>query len=106
MNNLFVNLILAEKVRPEWVVNSFPIIRIVIASIIGVLAIAMIVLCLCQESSSRGAGAVTGDVNTFYNRNKGKSLQGKIKKWTIIDASLIVGLCIVYVILTAIYSGF
>ena len=97
--------LLAEKV-PEWVANSFPIIRIVLASMIGAIAVALIVLSFCQESSSRGAGAVTGDANTFYNRNKGKSLQGKVKIATIVCASAIVVLCLIYIVITAIYGGF
>lgn len=101
MNN-FLTSILAVSVGVQ---NSFPIIRIVLACIIGLLGIAMIVLTLLQESSSRGAGAVTGDANTFYNRNKSKSLQGKIKLATIIDAALIVFFCIAYIVFTSIYSG-
>lgn len=106
MQSLFNLMQLADKVRPAWVVKSFPIIRIVIASLVGALAIAIIVLSLCQESSNRGAGAITGDANTFYNRNKGQSLQGKIKKATIGCAVSEVGLCLIYIILTAIYGGF
>lgn len=102
----FLNLLLAEKVRPEWVVNSFPIIRIVLVCLIGVCAISMIILVLAQESSSRGASAITGEANTFYNRNKGKSLQGKIKKLTIFDATLLLAFCIIYIVIHAIYAGF
>jgi len=101
MNNIINSMLLV----PQWVEKSFPVIRIVIAAMVGALAIAMIVLCLMQESSSRGAGAVTGDANTFYNRNKGKSLQGKIKLATIISASIIVFLCILYIIVVSIYAG-
>lgn len=97
--------LLAAKTRPQWVVNSFPIIRIVLASLIGALAIALIVLSLCQESSSNGAGAITGEANTFYNRNKGKSLQGKIKLATIICAASIVVLCILYLVVYGVYHG-
>ena len=105
MQVLFNISMIADKVRPEWVVKSFPIIRIVLASLIAALAIAIIILSLSQESSSRGAGAVTGDANTFYNRNKGQSLQGKLKRATIGCAASEVGLCILYIIITAIYSG-
>ena len=96
---------LAAKARPEWVVKSFPIIRIVLASLIGALAIALIVLTLCQESSSNGAGAITGEANTFYNRNKGKSLQGKIKLATIICAVAIFVLCVLYLVVYGVYHG-
>ena len=97
--------LIAAKARPQWVVNSFPIIRIVLASLIGALALALIVLTLCQESSSNGSAAITGEANTFYNRNKGKSLQGKIKLATIICAAAIVFFCILYLVVYAIYHG-
>lgn len=103
--NLF-NVFLAEAVRPNWVVKSFPIIRIVLVSLIAVCALIMIVAVLAQESSTRGTSAITGDANTFYNRNKGKSLQGRIKRLTIIDAILLLVLCIIYIIIRAIYGGF
>lgn len=105
MQLLFSLANMAAKARPTWVVKSFPIIRIIIASLIGLLAISLIVLSFCQESSSSGASAITGEANTFYNRNKGKSLQGKIKIVTIVNSACIVFLCILYIIFTAIYSG-
>ena len=96
-------LILAT--RPEWVVKSFPIIRIVLASLIGALAVALIVLTLVQESSSNGASAITGEANTFYNRNKGKSLQGKVKIATIVCAAGILLFCILYLVVYGVYHG-
>ena len=98
-------MLLADKVRPDWVVKSFPIIRIVLASLIAVLAVALIVLTLMQESSSNGASAITGEANTFYNRNKGNSLQGKIKMATIVCAASILVLCILYLVVYGIYHG-
>ena len=98
---IFENLMLV----PKWVERSFPTIRIVIASLIGALAIALIVFTLMQESSSNGAGAITGEANTFYNRNKGHSLQGKIKLATIICAAGMLVLCILYLVVYGVYHG-
>ena len=91
--------------RPDWVVNSFPIIRVVIMSVLALLAIAMIVLVVMQKSNTNGAGAITGQSDTFYNRNKGATLQGKIKVATIVCASLILVLCLAFLVLTEIYEG-
>lgn len=91
--------------RPDWVVNSFPIIRVVIMCVLALLAIAMIVLVVMQKSNTNGAGAITGQSDTFYNRNKGATLQGKIKVATIVCASLILVLCLAFLIMTQIYEG-
>ena len=103
----FINLIAADDVsRPDWVVNSFPIIKIVLASIIFVCALLMIVVVLSQKSESDGSmNAITGQADTFYNRNKGGNLQGKIKKFTIILASVLMVLCVVFFVLNAYYAG-
>ena len=91
--------------RPDWVVNSFPIIRVVIMCVLALLAIAMIVLVVMQKSNTNGSGAITGQSDTFYNRNKGATLQGKIKVATIVCASLILVLCLAFLIMTQIYEG-
>lgn len=109
MTNLVnsANLLLASTDRevPEWVANSFPIIEIVIASIITLLAIFIIVAVVAQKGESNGVTGVTGQTaDTFYNRNKGGSLQGKIKKLITISAILIMVLSITFVILSQIYS--
>jgi protein translocase SecG subunit len=66
----------------------------------------MIVAAMLQDGNTNGMTGITADSSdTFYNRNKGQSMQGKIKKITIIDAILLVVLCVAYLILNLIYSG-
>ena len=91
--------------RPDWVVNSFPIIRVVIMCVLALLAVAMIILVVMQKSNTNGVSAVTGQSNTFYNRNKSATLQGKIKVLTIITAVSMMVLCIAFLILSQIYQG-
>ena len=57
----------------------------------------LIVICLMQSKDDEGAsGAVVGgSSSSFYEKNKGRTKEGKLKKWTII-------LAIVFVILTII----
>lgn len=105
--NMF-NLFLAttDKARPEWVVSSFPIIKLVLVILILICAVFMVVAVMMQEGNTNGMTGITGDSSdTFYNRNKGQSMQGKIKKLTIVVASLILGLCLIYLVLNTIYSG-
>ncbi len=103
--NIF-GLLANDKVRPNWVVNSFPIIKTVVVALLLLCSIFMIISVLVQQGNTNGIQGITGDSSdTFYNRNKGQSMQGKIKKFTIIDAVLMMVLCITYLILNTIYSG-
>lgn len=88
-----------------WIAESFPVIKIVIMCVLAVLAIAMIVLVVLQKSNQNGVSAISGQTDTFYNRNKGATLQGKIKILTIIDAVCILVLCIAFLVLNTIYPA-
>ncbi|MBQ8451977.1 MAG: preprotein translocase subunit SecG [Clostridia bacterium] len=101
----FVNLICADEQTgvADWIVKSFPIIEIVIMCLLLVLSIAMIILTIMQKSNTNGVSAISGQSDTFYNRNKGATLQGKVKTLTIITAVLIFVLVIVFLVLSRIY---
>lgn len=88
-----------------WIANSFPIIKIVLLCLLAICSIAMIVFVVMQKSNTNGVTAISGQSDTFYNRNKGATLQGKIKTLTIIDAILIMVFCIVFLILNTIYPA-
>jgi len=108
MNNFVnvINLLAAnDSEMPAWVVKSFPTIKIVLAVLICICAIFIIVATLCQKSEAGGANAITGQADTFYNRNKGESLQGKIKRWTVIAAIVIMVLCVLFLIVNSIYEA-
>ena len=94
-----------NKAVAPWIESSFPVIKAVILGVIAFLAVVMIVLTVMQKSNTNGSAAITGQSNTFYNRNKGATLQGKIKILTIIDAVLILVLCIAFLVLNTIYAG-
>ena len=101
-----MSLILADSnvERPDWIVKSFPIIEIVIACVITLCSILMIIAVVAQKGESNGVTGITGQADTFYNRNKGSSLQGKIKKLITIDAVIILVLSIAFLILFRIYG--
>lgn len=94
-----------NKATAGWIVESFPVIKAVIVAVLALLAVIMIILILMQKSNTNGVSAITGQSDTFYNRNKGATLQGKIKILTIVDAILIVVLCLAFLVLNTIYVG-
>ena len=100
----FANLI-CERVWTPSQTNAFAITKIVLACVLLVLAIAMIVFVVMQKSETNGISAISGQSNTFYNRNKGATLQGIVKILTIIDAVLIVVICIAFLIINQLYVG-
>ena len=109
MNNFvnFISLLSANDAEmPTWVVKSFPVIKIVLAVMICLCAIFIIVATLCQKSEADGVNAITGQADTFYNRNKGASLQGRIKKWTVIVSIVILVLCILFLVVNTVYKGY
>ena len=103
----YANLIAANDTEvPAWVANSFPTIKIVLAVLICICAIFIIVAVMCQKSEVNGSNAITGQADTFYNRNKGQSLQGKIKKLTVVASIVILVLCVAFLIINTIYKGY
>lgn len=101
------NILAAEETAvADWIVSSFPVIKLCIVVAILLCSVFMIVSVMVQQGNTNGMTGITGDSSdTFYNRNKGKSMQGKIKKLTVIDAIAILVLCLVYLVLNSIYSG-
>ena len=47
-------------------------------------ALVAIILVLMQPSNSSGIDALGGSSETFFGKNKGKSIEAKMKKWTYI----------------------
>ena len=102
-----LNFILADanKEVSPFAQNVVPVLKIIVASVIALCAIFMIIAVVSQKGESNGISGVTGNADTFYNRNKGESLQGKMKRWTVIDAIVLFALCVVFLILNLIYVG-
>lgn len=75
------------------------IIKYILIAIYIVLCLALIVLALIQSKDDAGmSGAINGSsTNNFYEKNKGRTREGKMKRWTII-------LGIAFAILTTILS--
>jgi preprotein translocase subunit SecG len=62
-------------------------------------ALVAIILVLMQPSNSSGIDALGGSSETFFGKNKGKSIEAKMKKWTWICLAILVVLSIIFFIL-------
>ena len=72
----------------------------VIGSILIALSVALIVLVLMQSGKEKGlSGTIAGGAETFFGKNKGKSIEAKMKKWTWICLAILVVFSIAFYIL-------
>lgn len=58
------------------------VLRIVLTIILIVVSIAFTVIVLMQEGKSAGLGAISGAAETYWGRNKGRSMEGALVKLT------------------------
>lgn len=56
--------------------------RITLMVIFILICIALVILVLMQEGKSAGLGAVSGAAETYWGKNKGRSMEGKLVKIT------------------------
>ncbi len=63
--------------------------KYVIVGIQIVLSLILVVVVLFQHGSQRGlSGSIAGGAETFFGKNKGRTIDAKLKKWTAIVAVL------------------
>lgn len=60
------------------------VVKIIIQIIFILLCIALTVLVLMQEGKSAGLGAISGMAETYWGKNKGRSMEGGLVKATTI----------------------
>ena len=69
--------------------------RIVLTILFIIVCIAITVLVLMQEGKQAGLGAIAGAAESYWGKNKGRSMEGRLLKYTKILAVLFIGLAIV-----------
>ena len=71
------------------------ILRIVLTVIFVIDCIALTVVVLMPEGKQKGLGAISGMADTYWGRNKGRSMEGKLVLFTKILAVLFMVLAVV-----------
>lgn len=70
--------------------------KTVLIAIYSIVAIALTIVTLMQSSDDSGAsGTITGGSDSFYEKNKGRTKEGQLKKITIILGVVFVILAII-----------
>ena len=80
-------------------------VSIIIDIILILVSIVLIVTVLMQEGQRQGLGAIGGGAETFFGKNKAKSMEGRLQRYTKIAAAVFIVLAIVATILTAHNTG-
>ena len=62
------------------------ILRIVLTVIFVIDCIGLTVVVLMQEGKQKGPGAISGMADTYWGQNKGRSMEGKLERFTLIGA--------------------
>lgn len=81
---------------------NLELVKNILYIIYAIICVAIIILTLVQKSEANGAPeTITGSSsNNFYDKNKGRTGEGRLKKWTVILGIVFVVLTIVLSILT------
>ena len=58
------------------------ILKYVLMVLFVLVCIIATVLVLMQEGRSQGLGAIAGAAETYWGKNKGRSMEGNVVKWT------------------------
>lgn len=69
--------------------------KMLLTIIFVILAIALTVIVLMQEGKSAGLGSIAGMADTYWGKNKGRSMEGTLEKFTKIAAALFLVLAFV-----------
>ena len=62
--------------------------KIALVIILCILGVALSAIILMQEGKSQGLGAISGMADTYWGKNKGRSIEGGLEKFTKIAAVL------------------
>ncbi len=93
----FVALLVPTK--NDALYNLYMTLSVLMIALMCISAVAAIFLVLLQPGNSTGIDALGGSSETFFGKNKGKSTEAKMKKWTIVCLVVLVIFSIAFYIL-------
>lgn len=94
---LLVNM--SDTMFTAWLVIS-----IICLVVLFLAALFTIIIVLFQKSNSDGIQGITASSETFFGKNKGKSIESKLKKWTWICLGVLAFLSIALYIVNLLVS--
>lgn len=71
------------------------VLRIILTIVFIIVCIALVGLVLLQEGKAAGLGAISGAAETYWGKNKGRSMEGTLVKITKVLAVLFIVLAVI-----------
>ena len=71
--------------------------RIVLTIVFILVSVVLAAIVLMQEGKSAGLGVISGAADTYWGKNKGRSLEGKLEKITI-------ALCVLFMVIALVLN--
>lgn len=56
--------------------------QIILGALVILVALVIILVIILQEGNSQGLGVVSGGADTFFSKNKARSLDAFLSRWT------------------------
>ena len=103
----FINLLMAGGnggYFDDKTLNTYYVCAGILITLMAVAALTLIILVLMQPANSSGIDALGGTSETFFGKNKGKSTEAKMKKWTWVCLAVLAVLSILLYVLKAIFN--
>ena len=72
------------------------VVKTILTVVFIIISVALTVIILMQESKSAGLGAIAGAADTYWGKNKGRSMEGALVK---ITTGLAVGFIVIAAVL-------
>ncbi|MGN0503174.1 MAG: preprotein translocase subunit SecG [Ruminococcus sp.] len=66
------------------------VLGIVLGVVLGIVSIAIIVVIILQEGNQQGLGVVTGAADSYFSKNKARSIDAFLSRWTKVFAAVFV----------------
>ena len=64
--------------------------EIILGILLILMSVAIIVVIILQEGNQQGVGVVTGGADTFFSKNKARSIDAFLSRWTKVFAGIFV----------------
>ena len=92
-----INLSFHAKLNMFWYrrCDFIKVLRTILTVIFVIICITLTVLVLMQEGKSQGLGSISGMADTYWGKNKGRSMEGALVK---ITTGLAVGFMVLAVV--------
>lgn len=72
------------------------VLRVIVTILYVLICVALVVIVLMQEGKSAGlSGAISGAADTYWGKNKGRSMEGTLVKLTKVLAALFIVISVI-----------